>query len=185
MVRSVRRPMQDLEVIDGKLAQLFAASRANDPKAIALVVSDHGFVQITHKVNLMQPFLRAGLLQSGGSWKAQPWSGSGMAAVMLHDPSRLANGSSGARFAAGHEGGSQQRHRRGAGARRHQAARRISRRIVSDRHETRLLRAGGRNQPFGERPFRALRAATGSRRNIPRCARLFSSPAPALPVGAT
>jgi predicted AlkP superfamily pyrophosphatase or phosphodiesterase len=76
----------DLEVIDGQLAQLFAASRANDPKAIALVVSDHGFVQITHKVNLMQAFLRAGLLQSGGSWKAQPWSGSGMAAVMLHDP---------------------------------------------------------------------------------------------------
>ncbi len=76
----------DLEVIDGQLAQLFAASRANDPKAIALVVSDHGFVQITHKVNLMQPFLRAGLIQSGGSWKAQPWSGAGMAAVMLHDP---------------------------------------------------------------------------------------------------
>jgi predicted AlkP superfamily pyrophosphatase or phosphodiesterase len=76
----------DLEVLDGQLAQLFAASRAADPKAIALVVSDHGFVQITHKVNLMQPFLRAGLVQSGGSWKAQPWSGSGMAAVMLHDP---------------------------------------------------------------------------------------------------
>jgi predicted AlkP superfamily pyrophosphatase or phosphodiesterase len=76
----------DLEVIDGQLAQLFAASRANDPKAVALVVSDHGFVRITHKVNLMLPFLRAGLLQSGGAWKAQPWSGSGMAAVMLHDP---------------------------------------------------------------------------------------------------
>jgi predicted AlkP superfamily pyrophosphatase or phosphodiesterase len=79
----------DLEVIDGQLAQLFAASRANDPKAIALVVSDHGFVQITHKVNLMQPFLRAGLLQSGGSWKAQPWSGAGMTAVMLRDPADL------------------------------------------------------------------------------------------------
>ncbi len=76
----------DLEVTDGQLAQLFAASRANDPKAIALVVSDHGFVQITHKVNLMQPFLRAGLIQSGGAWKAQPWSGAGVAAVMLHDP---------------------------------------------------------------------------------------------------
>jgi predicted AlkP superfamily pyrophosphatase or phosphodiesterase len=76
----------DLEVIDGQLAQLFAASRANDPKAVALVVSDHGFARITHKVNLMQPFMRAGLLQSGGSWKAQPWSGAGMAAVMLHDP---------------------------------------------------------------------------------------------------
>ena len=76
----------DLEVIDGQLAQLFAASRANDSKAVALVVSDHGFVQITHKVNLMQPFLRAGLLQAGSTWKAQPWSGSGMAAVMLQDP---------------------------------------------------------------------------------------------------
>jgi predicted AlkP superfamily pyrophosphatase or phosphodiesterase len=79
----------DLEVIDGQLAQLFAASRANDPKAIALVVSDHGFVQITHKVNLMLPFMRAGLIQTGGPWKAQPWSGAGMAAVMLHDPGDL------------------------------------------------------------------------------------------------
>ena len=77
---------QDLEVIDEQLAQLFAAARANDPKAIAVVVSDHGFVRITHKVNLMQPFLRAGLIQSGGEWQAQPWSGAGMAAVMLHDP---------------------------------------------------------------------------------------------------
>ena len=77
---------QDLEVIDGQLAQLFAAARANDPKAIAVVVSDHGFVRITHKVNLMQPFVHAGLIQIGGAWKAQPWSGSGMAAVMLHDP---------------------------------------------------------------------------------------------------
>jgi predicted AlkP superfamily pyrophosphatase or phosphodiesterase len=79
----------DLEVMDGQLGQLFAASRANDPTAVAVVVSDHGFVQITHKVNLMQPFIRAGLLQNGGSWQAQPWSGSGMAAVMLHDPADL------------------------------------------------------------------------------------------------
>jgi predicted AlkP superfamily pyrophosphatase or phosphodiesterase len=77
---------QDLEVIDGQLAQLFAASRANDPKAVAVVVSDHGFVHITHKVNLMQPFMRAGLVESSGAWKALPWSGAGMAAVMLHDP---------------------------------------------------------------------------------------------------
>jgi predicted AlkP superfamily pyrophosphatase or phosphodiesterase len=77
---------QALETIDGELAQLFAVARANDPKAIAVVVSDHGFVHITHKINLMQPFLHAGLVQSGGAWKAQPWSGAGMAAVMLHDP---------------------------------------------------------------------------------------------------
>jgi predicted AlkP superfamily pyrophosphatase or phosphodiesterase len=79
--------IKDLEMIDGQLAQLFAAARANDPNAIAVVVSDHGFVRITHKVNLMQPFVRAGLVQAGGDWKAQPWSGAGMAAVMLHDPS--------------------------------------------------------------------------------------------------
>ena len=77
---------QDLEMIDGMLAQLFAAARANDPKAVALVVSDHGFVHIGHKVNLMQPFMQAGLIHFGGDWKAQPWSGAGMAAVMLHDP---------------------------------------------------------------------------------------------------
>ncbi len=80
---------QDLEVIDGQLAQLFAAARSNDPEAVAVVVSDHGFVRITHKVNLMQPFLRAGLVQSGGDWQAQPWSGAGVAAVMLRNPADL------------------------------------------------------------------------------------------------
>jgi predicted AlkP superfamily pyrophosphatase or phosphodiesterase len=75
-----------LEAIDGQLAQLFAASARNDPKAIALVVSDHGFAQITHRVNLMIAFLRADLMQSNGAWKAQPWGAGGMAAIMLNDP---------------------------------------------------------------------------------------------------
>jgi predicted AlkP superfamily pyrophosphatase or phosphodiesterase len=77
---------QDLEAIDGWLAQLFAASRANDPEAVALVVSDHGFTQITHRVNLMQAFLHADLIQSNGVWKAQPWGAGGMAAIMLKEP---------------------------------------------------------------------------------------------------
>jgi predicted AlkP superfamily pyrophosphatase or phosphodiesterase len=77
---------QDLEVIDGWLAQLFAASRANDPDAIAVVVSDHGFVTVTHRLNLMQAFVHADMVQSGGAWKAQPWSGGGMAAIVLHEP---------------------------------------------------------------------------------------------------
>jgi predicted AlkP superfamily pyrophosphatase or phosphodiesterase len=75
-----------LEAIDAELAQLFAASRANDPKAIALVVSDHGFAPITHRVNLMLPFLHAGLIESSGAWQAQPWGAGGMAAIMLKDP---------------------------------------------------------------------------------------------------
>jgi predicted AlkP superfamily pyrophosphatase or phosphodiesterase len=77
---------QDLEVIDGQLAQLFAAARANDPKSVALVVSDHGFAQITHRFNLLLAFLHADLVHSDGSWAALPWGAGGMAAIMLHQP---------------------------------------------------------------------------------------------------
>jgi predicted AlkP superfamily pyrophosphatase or phosphodiesterase len=86
----------ELEVLDSDLAQLFAAARANDPDCVAIVVSDHGFTTITHRINLLPPFLRAGLMQSSTdpqshadtilSWQAAPWSGGGMAAIMLHEP---------------------------------------------------------------------------------------------------
>jgi predicted AlkP superfamily pyrophosphatase or phosphodiesterase len=85
-----------LEAIDGMVARLAAAAREADPAAVLLVVSDHGFAQLTHHVNLTIPFLKAGLLQmsddadpedrSIAGWKAQLWMSGGMAAVMLHDP---------------------------------------------------------------------------------------------------
>jgi predicted AlkP superfamily pyrophosphatase or phosphodiesterase len=85
-----------LEAIDGMVARLAAAARANDPAAVLVVVSDHGFMNITHQVNLYIPFLQAGFIQATprpqsmyptiDAWKAQPWLGGGMAAVMLHDP---------------------------------------------------------------------------------------------------
>ena len=84
----------ELEVLDSDLQQLFAAARANDPNAVALVVSDHGFTRITQRLNLLPEFIRAGLIEATvdpqshainiTSWKAQPWSGGGMAAVVLH-----------------------------------------------------------------------------------------------------
>jgi predicted AlkP superfamily pyrophosphatase or phosphodiesterase len=77
---------RQMEVIDGYLAQLFAAFRANDPDAISLVVSDHGFLTLTHRLNLMQAFARADLIQPGGAWKAQPWNAGGMAGIMLNQP---------------------------------------------------------------------------------------------------
>lgn len=86
---------QVLEATDGMLARLFAASRARDPAAIAVVVSDHGFTSLSHRVNLLIPFIQAGLItvvHDAGSapqvtaWTAQPWLASGMAAIMLHDP---------------------------------------------------------------------------------------------------
>lgn len=77
---------QDLEEIDGWLAQLNAAARANDPAGITVVVSDHGFLTLTHRVNLLLPFLRADLSHSGEAWKAQVWGAGGVAAIMLHEP---------------------------------------------------------------------------------------------------
>jgi predicted AlkP superfamily pyrophosphatase or phosphodiesterase len=83
-----------LETIDGQLARLFAAALANDPQAAAVVVSDHGFTAIAHRVNLFLPFMRANLLQASidaqtktvkvMAWKAQPWPAGGMAAIMLN-----------------------------------------------------------------------------------------------------
>jgi predicted AlkP superfamily pyrophosphatase or phosphodiesterase len=87
---------QNLEAIDGMLSRLAAATRTNDPAAIVIVVSDHGFVSLTHRVNLYIPFIQAGLLDATidpknqtplvKSWQAQPWLASGMAAIMLRDP---------------------------------------------------------------------------------------------------
>jgi predicted AlkP superfamily pyrophosphatase or phosphodiesterase len=86
---------RDLEAIDGMVSRLANAALANDPSTIVIIVSDHGFVTLTHTVNLLIPFLEAGLIQPAvnprtkalaiGSWKAQPWLAGGMAAIMLQD----------------------------------------------------------------------------------------------------
>lgn len=86
----------EIEILDDDLQQLFGAARANDPQSVAVVVSDHGFTALTHRINLWVPFIRAGLLNvsidphthawSVASWKAQPWIAGGMAAIMLQKP---------------------------------------------------------------------------------------------------
>ncbi len=85
----------DLEALDGMVARLAQQELANEPSAVVVVVSDHGFMNITHGVNLAVPFLQAGLIQAGvnpttkaptvTAWKAEPWMAGGMAAIMLHD----------------------------------------------------------------------------------------------------
>lgn len=88
---------QDLEAIDGMLSRIAAAAHEANPATVIVIVSDHGFVKLTHRVNLTIPFLKAGLIQTkddaGDSeegsvtgWKAQLWTAGGMEAVMLHDP---------------------------------------------------------------------------------------------------
>jgi len=87
-----------LEAVDGMVGELIDAAMANDPATKVVVVSDHGFLDITHTVNLYEPFLDAGMVTFGKkmghdgettvvtSWKAQLWTAGGLTAVMLHDP---------------------------------------------------------------------------------------------------
>jgi predicted AlkP superfamily pyrophosphatase or phosphodiesterase len=87
---------QTLEAIDGMIARLAKQEFANNPEAVLIVVSDHGFMNISHYVNLAVPFIEAGMIdatmQPGSrmpevkSWKAEPWMAGGMAAIMLRDP---------------------------------------------------------------------------------------------------
>jgi predicted AlkP superfamily pyrophosphatase or phosphodiesterase len=86
----------DLEALDGMVARLAHQQFANNPSAVLIIVSDHGFMNISHSVNLVIPFLQAGLINATmapgkvsviTSWKAEPWMAGGMAAIMLHDPS--------------------------------------------------------------------------------------------------
>jgi predicted AlkP superfamily pyrophosphatase or phosphodiesterase len=103
---------QVLEAIDSMVERLAAAARKANPNAVVLVVSDHGFIQLTHRVNLTIPFVQAGLIQlsdagvaSGNAmsstsrvdgrniktWKAQLWMAGGMVAVELHYPNDTEN----------------------------------------------------------------------------------------------
>ena len=85
-----------MEAIDSMVGQLMDAARKNDPKTTIVIVSDHGFAHVDHVLNLAIPFVQAGLITpapppDGGrpailSWKAEPWSAGGLAAIMLHDP---------------------------------------------------------------------------------------------------
>jgi predicted AlkP superfamily pyrophosphatase or phosphodiesterase len=89
----------DLEALDGMVERLAHQEFANNPSAVVVIVSDHGFMNITHYVNLAYAFLKAGFMQAAvgqgnvpnvSSWKAEPWGAGGMAAIMLHDPNDAA-----------------------------------------------------------------------------------------------
>ncbi len=85
-----------MEAIDGMIGRLVVAERANNPQAIIVVVSDHGFVGTHSRVNLLIPFVKAGLITlkaasadtkpAVASWKATMWNADGTAYIILHDP---------------------------------------------------------------------------------------------------
>jgi predicted AlkP superfamily pyrophosphatase or phosphodiesterase len=85
---------ETLEAIDKMVGEIEAAALETDPSAVVAVVSDHGFERTDFKVNLVQPFVNAGLIrlkagkgESGiRSWDATLWPAGGCAAVVLRDP---------------------------------------------------------------------------------------------------
>jgi predicted AlkP superfamily pyrophosphatase or phosphodiesterase len=85
-----------VEAADQMLAELIQAARASDPATVIAVVSDHGFIEVDHHVNLALPFIKEGLIQLApgagmaapriASWDAAFWPAGGSAAVMLREP---------------------------------------------------------------------------------------------------
>ena len=80
-----------LEQIDGAVGDLVAEARKIEPDVTVAIVSDHGFVSVSHDVNLIVAFADAGLITLDGkhkiaSWEAMPWGAGGSAAVVLAHP---------------------------------------------------------------------------------------------------
>ena len=81
-----------LERIDAAVGRIVAAARKAQPKLVVVIVSDHGFAPVSHDVNLIAPFVQAGLIHIDlakreiTSWEAEPWFAGGSAEVKLAHP---------------------------------------------------------------------------------------------------
>ncbi len=80
-----------IERNDAMIGRLVAAARAAEPDLTVVVVSDHGFAPVTTDVNLIAPFVAAGLITLGpdgkiAAWQAEPWIMGGSTAIMLAHP---------------------------------------------------------------------------------------------------
>jgi predicted AlkP superfamily pyrophosphatase or phosphodiesterase len=77
-----------LETLDAAVGRLVAEARKAEPDLVVAIVSDHGFAPIEHSVNLIAPFVQAGLITLDGSkvtaWQAEPWGGASVAIVLAH-----------------------------------------------------------------------------------------------------
>ncbi|QNI37685.1 alkaline phosphatase family protein [Edaphobacter albus] len=85
---------ETLEQIDAKVGRIISAELRVHPDADIVITSDHGFLPVTHKMNLNAALVKAGLLTvSAGpkphvtAWKAFAWSADGSAMVVLNDNS--------------------------------------------------------------------------------------------------
>ena len=80
-----------LERLDQQVGQLEDAATAVDSNLTICVLSDHGFARTDHSLNLLKPFVDAGLVTLDDAhkvtaWKAWPKVDGGSAAILVKDP---------------------------------------------------------------------------------------------------
>jgi predicted AlkP superfamily pyrophosphatase or phosphodiesterase len=79
-----------LENVDSSVGRLIASARRSEPNLIVALVSDHGFIPINYDVNLLGPFVDAGLITLDAAthkpvaWSAGLWGGASVAVVLAH-----------------------------------------------------------------------------------------------------
>jgi predicted AlkP superfamily pyrophosphatase or phosphodiesterase len=79
-----------LQTLDKAVGELVVDARKAEPGLVVAIVSDHGFAPVDHSVNLIAPFIQAGLItldknRKVSAWQAEPWGGAS-AAVVLANP---------------------------------------------------------------------------------------------------
>jgi predicted AlkP superfamily pyrophosphatase or phosphodiesterase len=80
---------------DAMIGKLIAAARKAEPDLTVVIVSDHGFQALTTDVNILAPFIAAGLISFDATgkitdWQAEPWFMGGSAGVVLKNPNDAA-----------------------------------------------------------------------------------------------
>ncbi len=80
-----------LEQLDQLVSNLQDAARSAYSNVTVCVLSDHGFARTDHSLDLLQPFIHAGLVTLSDAhkiteWKAWPKADGGSAAVLLKNP---------------------------------------------------------------------------------------------------
>ena len=83
-----------LATLDKAVGELVAEARKAEPDLVVAIVSDHGFAPVEHSVNLIAPFVQAGLItlddkKKVTAWQAEPWGGAS-AAIVLANPNDAA-----------------------------------------------------------------------------------------------
>ena len=78
-----------LQTLDKAVGELVTDARKAEPDLVVAIVSDHGFAPVEHSVNLIAPFIQAGLITldkkgKATTWQAEPWGGASVAVVLAN-----------------------------------------------------------------------------------------------------